>query len=288
MFGYVKTDNPNLYVKDTVLYRSMYCGLCKAIGGTCGQRARLALNYDLTFLSVLMHNVLGEDVKIEKQHCVIHWLDKKPMAVVDSLSQRIGALNIILAYYKLCDDVIDNKKGRFKRSFFKSAYKRALKREPAFDAIVKKHFNRLLQYENQNSDSIDMVADPFGEMMVDIVKELAGEKMSESLSNLAYGLGKWIYLIDALDDFDKDKKKKNFNVFINAYPEISDKTQLMEKKREEIEFVFFETLSLITDSAKQLEYKFNHDLSDNILFLGLRAQTKMIMECVKCKSTTKF
>lgn len=288
MFGYVKTDNPNMYVKDTVLYRSMYCGLCKAIGKSCGQKARLALNYDLTFLSVLMHNILGVDVKIEKQHCVIHWFGKKPIAKTDELSERIGALNIILAYYKLNDDVIDNNKGRFKRAFFKSSYKRALKREPVFDSIVKKYFEKLLQYEKENSDSVDMVADPFGNMMVDIVKEIVGEKISEQLSNLAYGLGKWIYLIDALDDFDKDKKKNNFNVFINAYPGISDKKQLIEQKRSDIEFVFVQTLSMIADSARQLEYKFNHDLTDNILFLGLRAQTKTIMECGKCKNTTKY
>lgn len=59
MFGYVKTDFPNLYVKDTVLYKAMYCGLCKGIGRTCGQKGRFLLNYDLTFLSVFMHNVLG-------------------------------------------------------------------------------------------------------------------------------------------------------------------------------------------------------------------------------------
>ena len=115
MFGYVKTDNPNMFVKDTVLYRSMYCGLCKGIGRTCGQRARFALNYDLTFLSVLMHNILDIDVDIKKQHCIIHWFGKKPVAVPDELTDRIGALNIILAYYKLNDDVIDNNKGRIKQ-----------------------------------------------------------------------------------------------------------------------------------------------------------------------------
>ena len=58
MFGYVKTDLPNMYVKDTVLYKAMYCGLCKGIGKVCGQKGRLALNYDLTFLSVFVHNIL--------------------------------------------------------------------------------------------------------------------------------------------------------------------------------------------------------------------------------------
>ena len=65
MFGYVKTDLPNMYVKDVILYKAMYCGLCKGIGKTCGQKSRLLLNYDLTFLSVFAHNLLDVDVKIE-------------------------------------------------------------------------------------------------------------------------------------------------------------------------------------------------------------------------------
>ena len=67
MFGYIRTDPAYLYGKDDILYRAFYCGLCKSIGKSCGQRARFALNYDLTFLSAFAHNVCGEDVQIERQ-----------------------------------------------------------------------------------------------------------------------------------------------------------------------------------------------------------------------------
>ena len=39
---------------------------------------------------------------------------------------------------------------------------------------------------------------------------------------------------------------------------------------------------------KNLNYKFNHDLTDNVLFRGLSVQTKQIMENIKCKNSTKF
>jgi hypothetical protein len=35
-------------------------------------------------------------------------------------------------------------------------------------------------------------------------------------------------------------------------------------------------------------YKFNHDLIDNVLMKGLGLQTKQIMENKICKNTTKF
>ena len=127
MFGYVKTDFPYLYVKDTVLYKAMYCSLCKGIAKTCGQKGRFLLNYDLTFLSVLVHNLMGIDVKIEKQRCVIHHIRKRPIALVDKLTERFASLNVILAHYKLNDDVIDGGKGKLGRAYFNSAYKKAKK-----------------------------------------------------------------------------------------------------------------------------------------------------------------
>ena len=288
MFGYVKTDLANMYVKDTVLYKAMYCGLCKAIGKVSGLRGRLVLNYDLTFLSVLMHNLTDTDVKIEKQRCVIHAIIKRPVAVPDLLTERVAALNVILARYKLNDDVMDNRKGRLKRAFFAKAYKRAKKREPLLDEIVRKRYAELVKYEKKNCDSIDMVADPFGNMMQDVTEELLGEKCTEMVKELAYNLGKWIYLIDAVDDFDKDKKKKNFNVFINVYPDIETKDKLLEIKQKEIIMVFATVLTRINELARTLDYKFNHDLIDNVLIRGLNVQTKTILENQKCKNTTKF
>lgn len=288
MFGYVKTDFPNLYVKDTVLYKAMYCGLCKGIGKVCGQKGRLVLNYDLTFLSVLLHNLADVDVKIEKQHCVIHRIRKRPIAVLDKLTERIAALNVILARYKLNDDVMDNGKGRFKRAFFSKAYKRAKLAEPELDSIVKNRYAELIVLEKENCDSIDVIADPFGNMMQDVVKVLLGEVCTAEILELAYNLGKWIYLIDALDDFDKDIKNKNYNVFVNAYKDVHDKDTLIKEKQVDIIMVFSAVLTRIAELAKNLNYKFNHDLTDNVLFRGLSVQTKQIMENIKCKNSTKF
>ena len=288
MFGYVKTDLPNMYVKDTVLYKAMYCGLCKSIGKISGQRGRLVLNYDLTFLSVFLHNVLNVDVEIKKQHCIIHHIRKRPVAIPDELSKRIGALNVILARYKLSDDVLDEGKGRLRRAFIAKAYKKAKRFEPKLDQIVKNRYAELMNYEKQNCDSIDMVSDPFGNMIRDSVIELTCGEVSENVLSLSYNLGKWIYLIDALDDFDKDVKKKSFNVFVNLYKDIKTKQELIEKKKADLVTVFGTIIGDISELAKTIEYKFNHDLIDNVLLSGIILQTKNIMENIKCKNTTKF
>ena len=287
MFGYVKTDMPYMFVKDTVLYKALYCGLCKSIGKTCGTNARFLLNYDLTFLSAFLHNVCGKDVEIKKERCIIHHVVKRPVASRDELTERIACLNVILARYKLSDDVIDSGKGRLKRSFFSGGYKKAKKREPKLDEIVRTRYEELRRYEKENCDSPDIVADPFGNMMKEAVKELAGDFATEEILTIAYDLGKWIYLIDALDDFDKDKKRGEYNVFVNAYKEVGGKAELIEKKGKDVFVLLGTVLNEISELADKTEYKFNGDLIRNVLKRGLITETKRIMENAKCKNTTK-
>ena len=81
-----------------MLYRAMYCGVCKGISASCGQCARMGLTYDVTFFSVILHNIAGEDVTVEKQHCLTHVLRKKPMACVDEMTKKLGSLNTAVVF----------------------------------------------------------------------------------------------------------------------------------------------------------------------------------------------
>ena len=288
MFGYIRTDLPNLYMKDTVLYRSLYCGLCKSIGKTCGQKARFALNYDLTFLSCLYHNLMDLDIKITRQHCVIHPFIKREIAETDELTDRLARLNTILTYHKLNDDVIDSNKSRLKRDFFKKGYKRAIKAEPKWEEIVKRNYNGLVEYEKKREGSIDISADFFGQMVKEISQELLQDKCTSDIEELSYYLGKWIYLIDALDDFDKDKKHNEYNAFVITYENANSKEELIKLHGQDLVFIFGTVLQTIADYSKKVTYAFNHDLVDNVLFKGLAKRTKQIMENEKCKKTIKF
>ena len=54
MFGYVRPSLPKLTEEDKRRFRAAYCGLCRALGERYGLPARFILNYDLTFLAVLL------------------------------------------------------------------------------------------------------------------------------------------------------------------------------------------------------------------------------------------
>lgn len=277
MFGYVRYDLPNLYVKDFMLYKAMYCGLCKGIGKACGSIARMGLTYDVAFLSALFHNIAGIDVKIEKSHCVQHTIKKRPIACVDPLTEELGALNTVLLYYKLTDDLEDGGKGRGKRLFFKRGFRRAKKKYPELVEIVDGFMREQSRTEKEKTASPDRAADPTASMMKTLSDHFLKDKKSEFTGNLFYGLGKWVYLIDALDDYEKDGKKNNYNPFVLSYGRMSLK-ELMEREGEDIHFLFDTLFYSIRENLAKISFAFNRDLTDNIILLGLPAETERVMK----------
>ena len=284
MFGYVRTDTPYLYIKDQTLYRAMYCGLCKGISEVCGQRARMGLTYDVTFFSVLLHNLAETDVVVKKSRCITHLVGfKRPMAEVDELTRKLGALNTVLAYYKYTDDIEDEGRGRGKRLWFKKGRARAKRRYPEIEEIVARHMAAQKSVEKNRTDSIDRAADATASMLAELSDNFLADKKTNFTHNLFYAIGKWIYLIDALDDYDKDVKKGSYNPFVRAFGE-ADKKTLIEKHKNEVEFIFHALFFDIRENLSHIRFRFNRDLSDNILLRGLPKETERIMkDCTACK-----
>ncbi len=287
MFGYVRADTPYLFIKDDQLYRAMYCGVCRGIGEACGQAARMGLSYDIAFLSVILHNIAGQDVTLTKQRCLAHCIRSRQMSNVDELTRLLGAFNTALAYYKCVDDIADGDRGGLKKLWFQKGFNRVKKKYPKVEQIVRENMVKQEETEKAKSDSLDRAADATANMLAEFSDYALGEKSTPHTHNLFYALGKWIYLIDALDDYDKDVKKGAYNPFYLAYG-ASCKTELLSGKYgEEIQFVFHATFFDIRESLSQIEFRFNRDLSDNVLLRGLPMMTKRIMDgcCAngKCK-----
>ncbi len=276
MFGYIQPDIPYLYFKDATLYKALYCGLCKSIGRSCGQTARFGLSYDMTFLSALLHNIKNTDVTIEKQRCAANIFTRRPMALDDGITKTVACLNTLLTYYKLTDDILDEHKGRISRAFFKRGYKKAKALHPDAAEIVKARMAELFELEKAGCASLDMAADPFGLMIADLSDYCLGESATEYTRKLFYGVGKWVYLIDALDDYDKDVKKKNYNPFVSAY-KAPTKDEMLAKNREEVDFVFKSVFAENAECLKNIRFYFNTDLTDNIILRGMPASTRKVM-----------
>ncbi len=287
MFGYIRAEVPHLYIKDDILYKAMYCGVCKGIGKACGQKARMGLTYDITLLSILFHNIRGEDITVKKSHCITHCIRSKKMAAVDELTKKLGAFNTLLVYYKYTDDIADGDKGRGKRLWFKDGYRRAKKAYPQMDEMVKAHLARQERVEKANTDSVDRAAHASAMLTADFSDWILEDKATEYTRNLCYAIGKWVYIIDALDDYDKDLKKESYNPFIKAYNAQSKKALLQGKSGEEVRFIFNAIFYDIRENLSHITFHFNRDLSDNILLRGLPMMTGRIMCGCDCNGKKK-
>lgn len=278
MFGYIQPDAPYLFKKDETLYKALYCGLCKSIGAGCGQRARSALTYDMAFMSALIHNIRQEDVDIKRQRCAIHWLKRRPVAGTDDTTVLLGCVNTALAYYKLCDDKADGEKKGVLRHLYKKGLKRAVKRhKPAVD-IIEEQMKKQAQLERAGCDIIDMAAEPTAEMMQRLSVYALGEYSTAETEALFYGLGKWVYLADALDDYDKDVKKGAYNVFYKAFGE-KCKADAVERNYDELTFIFDTLFADMRQRLAKINFRFNHDLTDNIIMRGIPLKTRALIKC---------
>lgn len=286
MFGYIGPDAPYLFKKDEMLYKALYCGLCKSIGRGCGQTARTALTYDMAFTSALIHNIKGEDVQIKKQLCAVHWFKRRPMALPDETTIALGCVNTILTYHKLLDDKADGEARGALRHLYRSGYKRAIKRHPRIGEIISRFTREQAELEKNNCDSIDMACEPTAIMMKEAGRYILGDFATEYTDTLFYHIGKWVYLIDAFDDYDKDVKKGRFNVLYNVY-KAPTRALAVKKGEQELKFVFDMTFAEMRRSLSNIKFYFNHDLTDNIILRGIPLKTRSIFygDCKKCKKS---
>lgn len=278
MFGYIQPDAPYLFKKDEKLYQALYCGLCKSIGKGCGQCARTALTYDMAFMSALVHNIKKEDVIIKKVRCAIHWLKRRPVALIDDTTVLMGCINTALAYYKLCDDKADgDKKGIF-RHLYKKGLKRAAKKHKAAVEMVREFTAKQSALEKDGCSVIDMACEPTAELMKKLSAYALGKYSTPETEALFYDLGKWVYLADALDDYDKDVKKGRYNVLYNAF-KIPCKADAVRENERELNFLFDSLFADMRINLSKIKFHFNHDLTDNIILRGIPLKTRRLIQC---------
>lgn len=288
MFGYVIPDKPNLFIKDYYAFKAFYCGLCKATGKSYGQLARFSTNYDSTILNILVHNLVNKTVEYKDQRCVLHPFTKKTMIVYDDLTTKVVDLNVLLLYYKLCDNVVDGeskKKNKTIRALFKKSFKKARKRHPEANEIISRMYDGLRKDEECSCNVIDKISDHFASMMRDLGVYLV-QKEDDEIKNVFYALGKWIYLIDALDDLGDDYKSKSYNPWISAFGNFEDDKSFIEKNHEQISSVMYSTINSLIENYDKLDMPVQEGVLSNTFYYGLKMQTEKILRREeKCQKT---
>mgnify|MGYP006992632716 CR=1 FL=1 len=213
MFGYVVMNKPEIRFKDFDLYRSFYCGLCRELREKYGISGQITLTYDMTFVVVLLSALYEPPTQKGTTRCVIHPVCKHP--VRKNAATEYGAdMNVLLSYYKCMDDWADEKKlTRFTYAkLLKKGYHRAYNKYPEKARRIENLLRELSREEKKQSADIDRMAGIFGRIMSEVLAPKADE-WEESLRNMGFYLGKFIYLLDAYEDVYEDRGKGRYNPF---------------------------------------------------------------------------
>ena len=105
VFGFVKIYKDLLRVRDYNVFRGYYCGLCRELGRRYNQFTRLGLNYDMTFLAILISSLESNAPKFKKSRCIVHPLTKRAVCINDRGISYSADMSVLLTFLKLKDDI---------------------------------------------------------------------------------------------------------------------------------------------------------------------------------------
>ncbi|MBR7132356.1 MAG: hypothetical protein IKD04_02380 [Clostridia bacterium] len=275
MFGYVRIAKPELRVREYEMYKAVYCSLCRDLGRRYGIISRFTLSYDFTFLALLNMALKPGCDGIERKRCAFNPFKKCNYCKNSSALQMPSAAAMIMLYYKLKDNLKDEK--GFKRlgvaclfPFFVLPHKKAAKSFPEIEKIVSCYITEQSEIEAENSASVDRAADPTAKALSQILM-LCSEDSTEKriLERLGYCIGRYIYILDAACDLEEDIKFKSYNVFKNGL-QGEAKQCIKERALPQIYFC-------INEAAKAFELlpiKKYKEILGNIIYLGLEDISK--------------
>ncbi len=230
MFGYVTIYPPELKVKDYSKYRAYYCGLCRTLKEQYGYGGQITLTYDMTFAVILLASLYEEKCRVTKYRCPLHPLRKKKI-LQGEVTEYAAAMNVVLAYYHLEDDWLDEKsvKGLLGTKLLKSRVRKIEKQYPRQCVVIRQKLEELQEFERQDTRVIDYVAGCFGELMSELFVYREDE-WEKSLRKLGFYLGKYIYILDAFDDIEEDIKEGQYNPLKSLYEEAKDQGEAFNNR----------------------------------------------------------
>ena len=214
MYGYVRPVRGELKISEYERFRSVYCGLCHELARRYGFMSRFLVNYDFTFLAMLLSD--GEAPRTCQRRCAAHPIRRRACLCETESLAAAADMTVVLGWWKLADGAADKKPPaswgcRLACLVLKRAYKKAAVRQSAFAAAVEEHLGALRQLEAENCPSLDAAADQFAQILRAIGENQPSDSRRRITGELLYHLGRIIYILDAADDLAEDIRSGSYN-----------------------------------------------------------------------------
>ncbi len=262
MYGYIRAYKPELKFREYDTYHGYYCGLCGALHEQYGAPARWTLNYDMTFLILLLTGLYEPEEQNQMCRCVAHPL-KKQMHLHSSITEYAADMSVLLYHEKCADDWADEKKWsrRMAGAVLHRSKQNVQKKYPEKSKAVMSYLQQLHNIEAQNESNPDLPAGCFGRLLGELFV-WKHDEWETTLRQMGFYMGKFVYLMDAYDDILQDQKKGCYNPFSKLYETDPNFEQTCEQLLQ----------MMMAECAKQFERLpiIQHvDILRNILYAGV-------------------
>ena len=279
MFGYIIINKGDMKFKEFDIYHAYYCGLCRSLKERHGLSGQLTLSYDLTFLVMLLSGLYEPDTMDETTKCIAHPFEKHPVKK-NCFTEYCSDMNVLFSYYKCADDWADEKKvsrlayGKLLKKSYKEICNRYGEKAKRIDGLMRE----LSKQEKMRNYDIDYMSGIFGEMMSEIFAYRKDE-WEDELRAIGSYLGKFIYLMDAYEDLEKDEKKNAYNPLRNLKKDNPKDFETLTR------LMMTSMMSECAKSFERLPIILHADILRNILYSGVWTKYEYIQ--LKKKKRTK-
>ncbi|MDL2302231.1 DUF5685 family protein [Lachnospiraceae bacterium OttesenSCG-928-D06] len=270
MFGYIIVNKAEMKFKEFDIYHSYYCGLCRALKEKYGGLGQMSINYDMTFVLMLLSGLYEPETRTGTCKCIAHPFEMQETSR-NVITEYIADMNVLMTVLKCNDDWEDEKK--LHKYIFGKMLEGKGKHLKEYYGEKVRNINMLMHEltdaEIDNKMDIDGMSGMFGNVMAEVVacKE---DEWSENLRRLGFYLGKFIYLLDAYEDIEEDIKKGTYNPLKKKYdnPDFED----------ECKTILTMMMSECCREFEKLPILENVEILRNILYSGVWCRYEIVRE----------
>lgn len=268
MFGYVTINKSEMSDGEYEIFHRFYCGLCRKLKEKYKKRGQATLTYDMTFLVILLTSLYECETNCVSARCIPN-RGRKQEVLINEITEYAADMNLALAYHKCLDNWQDDHSHSqyVIAKLLKEPYEQIKEKYPHKCEVMELELNLLAQLEGKEDTDLDSVANCFGRLTAEIFVYREDE-WKQTLWNMGFFLGKFIYFMDAYEDLDKDSKKGSFNPL-----------KSLAKREDFEEFCRQMLVMTMADCSKQFEILpiiENVSILRNVLYSGIWSKYELL------------
>ena len=212
MFGYIAPVLSTLTEEQKSRYHAFYCGVCHALKLRHGHSSRLSLSHDMTFLAMLLSSLYEPETVSASARCLVHPV-KEHLFFSSEMIDYAADMNMLLFHYKCLDAEMDDHSaaGKLGAGLSRSSLQDISRRYPDACGTVREALQQLWSEEKKPDPDPDRLCHLSGRMLGAVFVPRPDDLWAPVLHRTGYGLGRFVYWMDAWDDLESDTKKRRFN-----------------------------------------------------------------------------